>query len=163
MKPSIYLVAADLPGKLFIMPKPSGEWLKEDVDHYRSIGVDVIISLLEPDEVSELSLGEQSEICAENKIAFTQFPIVDRGLPELEPFKKLVLTAISDLKNGKNVAVHCRAGIGRSGITVCGALLGFGYSPEIAMKMTSDARGVKVPDTEGQRDFIGTMATELNI
>lgn len=162
MKPSIYLVADNLPGKLYIMPKPSGEWLKEDVEHYDLIGIDMIISMLERDEASELMLERQREVCKEQRLAFTQFPIVDRGLPEIEPFTSLVLKTIDNLKSGKNIAVHCRAGIGRSGIAVCSALLGFGYSPTDAMKLTSEARGVDVPDTEKQREFIGQMATVLS-
>jgi Polymorphic toxin system, DSP-PTPase phosphatase len=162
MKPSIYLVADNLPGKLYIMPKPSGEWLKEDVEYYGLIGIDMIISMLERDEASELMLERQGEICKQGRLAFTQFPIVDRGLPEIVPFTSLILQIIDDLKNGTNIAVHCRAGIGRSGIAVCSALLGFGYSPTDAMKLTSEARGVEVPDTEQQRNFIGQMVTVLN-
>jgi len=162
MKPSIYLVADNLPGKLYIMPKPSGEWLKEDVEHYGLIGIDMIISMLERDEASELMLERQGEVCKEQRLAFTQFPIVDRGLPEIEPFRNLVVNIIDNLKNGKNIAVHCRAGIGRSGIVVCSALLGFGYSPTDAMKLTRQARGVEVPDTEQQREFIGQMASVLS-
>jgi len=162
MKPSIYLVADDLPGKLYIMPKPSGEWLKEDVEHYDLIEIDMIISMLEADEASELMLERQGEVCNKQGLAFTQFPIVDRGLPEIKPFANLVLKIINNLKNGKNIAVHCRAGIGRSGIAVCSALLGFGYSSTDAMKLTSEARGVKVPDTKQQRDFIGQMTTVIS-
>ena len=163
MRPSIYLVAADLPGTLYIMPKPSGEWLKEDVEHYASIGIDVIISMLEGDEVSELGLEKQHEICKEQQIAFTQFPIADRGLPGTASFTSLILEIIDNLKKGKNIAIHCRAGIGRSGITVCSALLGFGYSPNEAIKLTSEARGVEVPDTEQQREFIDQVANVLSV
>lgn len=157
MKPSIYLVADNLPGKLYIMPKPSGEWLNEDVENYDLIGIDMIVSMLELNEASELSLEKQGEVCREQQLAFTQFPIVDRGLPEVEQFTSLIREIIDNLKDGKNIAVHCRAGIGRSGLTVCSALLGFGYSPTDAMKLTSEARGVEVPDTEQQREFISQL------
>ncbi|MEO9468649.1 hypothetical protein [Parasphingorhabdus sp.] len=162
MKPSIYLVATDLPGKLYIMPKPSGEWLTEDIAHYRLIGIDGIVSMLEHDEARELALERQREICSSHQIDFTQFPIADRGLPELKSFKSLVLSIIGKLKNGEDIAIHCRAGIGRSGMAVCCALIGFGYSPEDAMALTSEARGVEVPDTGEQREFIGGMAAELD-
>jgi len=59
MKPSMYLVASSLPGRLFIMPKPSGEWLAEDLGHCRSVGIDTIVSMLEPDEVAELLLHDE--------------------------------------------------------------------------------------------------------
>ena len=48
MKPSMYLVPTEAPGRLFILPKPSGEWLREDIAHIRAMGVDTLVSLLEP-------------------------------------------------------------------------------------------------------------------
>ncbi|WP_430417730.1 hypothetical protein [Parasphingorhabdus sp.] len=78
MKPSIYLVAPKLPGNLFIMPKPSGEWLREDMAHYRAIGINTIISMLEPHEASELSLVDEAAICLESGMDFVQFNYGDR-------------------------------------------------------------------------------------
>lgn len=154
MKPSIYLVGPKLPGNLFIMPKPSGEWLREDMAHYRAIGINTVISMLEPHEASELSLVDESAICVESGMDFVQFPITDRGLPEQVPFQNLVADIITRLRKAEDVAVHCRAGIGRSGMAVCCALLGFGHTVEEAIAVTSKARGVPVPDTPEQRAFI---------
>ncbi|MEP3225717.1 MAG: hypothetical protein ABJO01_07070 [Parasphingorhabdus sp.] len=161
MKPSIYLVASKLPGNLFIMPKPSGEWLREDMAHYRAMGINTIISMLEPQEASELSLVDEGAICLESGMDFVQFPITDRGLPEPEPFQNLVADIITRLRNAEDVAVHCRAGIGRSGMAVCCALLGFDHSVEEAVALTSKARGVPVPDTAEQRAFIDQVALAL--
>lgn len=154
MKPSMYLVASSLPGSLFMMPKPSGEWLAEDMKHYRAMGVDTIVSLLEPDEVIELSLQQESDISALNQIEFFHLAVRDRGLPCLASFEDLVRKVVKKLQDGRTVAVHCRAGIGRSGIVVCGALLNFGHTVPAAIELTSAARGVPVPDTNEQREFI---------
>ena len=154
MKPSIYLVASSLPGSLFIMPKPSSEWLTEDVEHYRFVGVDTVVSLLESDEVIELSLQREQAICVLHKIEFIHLAVRDRSLPSLEDFEDLVRTIVQKLQDGQGVAVHCRAGIGRSGMVVCGALLNFGHSALNAIELVSSARGVPVPDTIEQRDFI---------
>jgi len=57
-------------------------------------------------------------------------------------------------KTGKNIAIHCRAGIGRTGLSASCLLICDGYSAEAAMDMVSAARGVQIPDTEEQFDFI---------
>ncbi len=96
------------------MPKPSGEWPREDIEHYRLMGVGTVVSLLEPAEERELFLGPEEEVCQESRIDFLRFPIPDRGLPEAEGFACLVAEIVARLRREQGVAVHCRAGIGRS-------------------------------------------------
>lgn len=144
------------------MPKPSGEWLQDDMHHYRSIGIDTIVSMLERDEVHELGLQDEQIICKQNQIDFIQLAVPDRSLPAYEAFLIMMDLVVAKLKRGETVAVHCRPGIGRSGIVVCCALLYFGNTPEAAVEIVSKARGVLVPDTKEQRDFIDLFEIELN-
>ncbi len=77
MKPSIFQVEIDPPGKIYVMPKPSGEWIKEDLAEIRSMGITDLISLLCDDEIMELGLSSEAEICANLGIRYrTQFQIV---------------------------------------------------------------------------------------
>jgi hypothetical protein len=115
MKPSMYLVPTEAPGRLFILPKPSGEWLREDVAHIHAMGVDTLVSLLEPAEEAELSLEDEGAVCAEAGIDFLRSPIPDRGLPAEAAFTMLTRAIVRRLQAGQGVGVHCRAGIGRSG------------------------------------------------
>ncbi|MEX0368759.1 MAG: dual specificity protein phosphatase family protein [Ruegeria sp.] len=162
MKPSMYPVSAEYPGQLFIMPKPSGEWLEDDVRHYHSMGVDVVISMLEDTEATELSLQDEGRVCLSNNMEFLNFPIPDRGLPDKKNFTELVALVRSRLSQNKSVAIHCRAGIGRSGMLVCCALSKFVGSPSAAIQLVSCARGVEVPDTAEQREFIESIAMEID-
>ncbi len=157
MKPSIYPVSGEYPGRLFIMPKPSGDWLREDIQHYRSHGIDVIISMLEQSEIRELSLEEEGDICRANQIKFLNFPVQDRGIPEKKNFEGYLGAVLKQLRNQKRVAIHCRAGIGRSAMLVCCALSSFVGSAQTAVQLVSQARGVEVPDTPEQRAFIETI------
>ncbi|SDR45510.1 dual specificity protein phosphatase family protein [Pseudovibrio sp. Tun.PSC04-5.I4] len=161
MKPSIYPISADYPGQLFLMPKPSGEWLDEDMQYYRSIGVDLVMSMLEHTEAIELSLQNESRICSENRMDFLNFPIPDRGLPERQGFKEIVTHVSKRLKQHEGVAIHCRAGIGRSGLLACCVMAGFVGSAQAAIEIVSGARGVQVPDTSEQRAFIESVVSEL--
>ncbi|MEO1689402.1 MAG: tyrosine protein phosphatase, partial [Pseudomonadota bacterium] len=82
MKPSIHEVARDLPGRLFILPKPSGDRLAEDLAHIRGLGVDRLVSLLEPDEASDLGLAAEAQAAARAGLRFVQHPVPDYGLPD---------------------------------------------------------------------------------
>lgn len=154
MKPSIYAVKTETLGKLFIMPKPSGEWLSEDIAHYNSLGITEVISLLRDDEIHELALEGEIEVCNAAGIGFKRLPIQDRGLPEIIPLRFLAKEAAKQIDTGSSIAVHCRAGIGRAGLLVCCILQELGFGAVQALTDVSEARGVRVPDTPEQRDFI---------
>jgi protein-tyrosine phosphatase len=57
-------------------------------------------------------------------------------------------------ERGNAVAVHCRAGIGRSSLIAACVLVLLGFAPGMAFDLIGKARGVKVPDTEEQRDWV---------
>lgn len=163
MKPSVYPVDLDAPGRLFLMPKPSGEWLRDDLAHLATLGVCVVVSLLEPDEARELGLGDERPVCADLGLTFLAAPIPDRGLPEADAFAALALALdlAARLRAGAGVAAHCRAGIGRSGMAVCCILAAFGLSAEEARARVSRARGVAVPDTAEQAAFLDRIAPRI--
>ena len=47
-----------LPCRLAILPRPrSGDWLEDEIRSLRGQGIDVLVSLLTPDETAELGLG----------------------------------------------------------------------------------------------------------
>jgi protein-tyrosine phosphatase len=50
--------------------------------------------------------------------------------------------------------VHCRGCIGRSTVTAACALIHLGWKPESALVAIQAARGVLVPQTQEQEDWI---------
>ena len=66
----------------------------------------------------------------------------------------LVQEIATKLGEGGSVAVHCRAGIGRSSLIAASALVYSGSTPETAFEIIGKVRGVDVPDTEGQREWV---------
>jgi protein-tyrosine phosphatase len=158
MKPSIYPVPLYVSGRFYVMPKPSGDWLEDDIGAMRLEGIDYVVSMLTGDEVEELGLTEEPEICGRLGVAFSRFAIEDRGVPELAELVPVVEGIVDDLTRGKSVAVHCRAGIGRSGLLVACVLTRFGHSAEAAIESVSRARGVPIPDTAEQAEFVHAFA-----
>ena len=100
------------------MGKPrGGNWLEDDVIGLRRLGIDIVVSLLEPDEVVESDLTKEQDICKKNSIQCISFPVKDRGVPSsLEETFLLTYFLRKQLSLGKKVAVHCWAGIGRSSL-----------------------------------------------
>ncbi|QDL93976.1 tyrosine protein phosphatase (plasmid) [Paroceanicella profunda] len=159
MTPPIFPVGGADPGRLFIMPAPSAARLHDDVRHYRSQAVGTIVSLLEPAESGALGLGDEAATCAEQGLEFLAFPIPDFGVPERAAVTALVEAMVARLRDGAGVAVHCRAGIGRSGLVVSCTLAAFGASAVEAMDRVTRARGASVPETAAQRAFVMDFAS----
>lgn len=154
LKPEIYPIPIDGPGGLFIMPMPRADRLSTDIRAFRDLGVDQMISLLEPAEARSLSLSGEGNACAAYGIDYLNFPIADLNLPDPDRFDILVRHVIRLLNSGKRVAVHCRAGIGRSGMLTSCVVANYIGSGSEAIAHVSKARGALIPDTEAQRDFI---------
>lgn len=84
----------------------------------------MVVSLLESDEEAQLALEGEAAAAAANGVDFRPFPIPDRGVPaSRESVAELAGGIVDALETGRNVAVHCRQGIGRSGLIVGGVLV----------------------------------------
>ena len=135
------------------MARPrSGDWLEDEIAHWRRSGVEIVVSLLERDEIEELDLTREPMLCERNDIEFRSWPIPDRGLPN---DRSAFLQFVGKLaESGKSIAIHCRAGIGRSSVLAAAIMIHAGQSAEPALSAIADARGVPVPDTNEQRGWI---------
>ena len=156
LEPSLYWVGAIAPHRLALAPRPrGGEWLPDEVAGWRRAGVDQVLCLLEIQEVRELDLDQEAALCEAAGIMFHGFAIADRGTPgSLHKLEPLLAELHGKLVDGKAVAVHCRAGIGRSGL-VAGCLLHLlGIPYKDIFPMLGRARGVPVPDTAGQVEWL---------
>jgi protein-tyrosine phosphatase len=145
-----------------IMARPrSGEWLEMEIDGWKDAGVDVVVSLLEQAEVVELGLQHEADLCRSRGIDFMSFPIPDRGLPESRLAASEIAHALAaGLQGGRCIAIHCRAGIGRSSLMAAGALICSGIEAETALGLIAAARGLTVPDTDEQREWVMTFCSE---
>jgi protein-tyrosine phosphatase len=89
---------------------------------------------------------------------FITFSIPDRGVPaSLRDAAALAQSVATRLRNGKAVAVHCRAGIGRSSLIAACTLVCLGVDATAAFDLIAKARGLVVPDTEAQREWVMTF------
>lgn len=151
-----FLVNGPWAGRLNVSPRPrGGDWLEDELKAWREAGVDVVVSLLECEEVSEKSLVREEQLANASGMEFRSFPIVDRGVPRSLPeLQELIDDLSSKLKDGRTVVVHCRQGIGRAGLVAICLLLRGGLPLMEAVREVSSARGLSVPETEEQLGWL---------
>jgi protein-tyrosine phosphatase len=132
MTPDLFWIPGPWHGRLAIAARPrGGDWLEDEATGWRRAGIDVVVSLLEDREAAQLDLLEERRAAEKNDMQFISFPIPDRGVPASTPQAVSLIASIAGaLEQGKNVAVHCRQGIGRSGLIAAGVLVNSGVNPE---------------------------------
>ena len=156
MRSDVYWIDWPAPGRLAIMARPrAGDWLGDEIIGWRDAGIGAVVCLLEAAEIDELGLGDEAGLCRSHGIEYIGFPIKDRGLPRSAvEAGKLARQIASKVAEGASVAIHCRAGIGRSSVIAACALIYLGCAPQSAFGLIANARGVPVPDTDEQREWV---------
>jgi protein-tyrosine phosphatase len=125
--------------------------------------VDVVVSALTSAEIEELGLVEETRCCRDTGLNFVPIPIEDRSVPDsFSEFRGLIRSLTELLRNGKAVAVHCRAGIGRSSLIAASLLIQNGFTAESAFRAVEEARGCPVPDTPEQRQWVERHSSQFN-
>jgi protein-tyrosine phosphatase len=162
MNPDLFWIPGPWRGRLAVAARPrGGDWLEDEAAGWRRAGLDVVVSLLENEEAAQLQLVHEEDAAESNGIDFISFPIPDRGVPASTPAVVSLLKKIVEaLEEGRNVAVHCRQGIGRSGLIAAGVLMSSGIAAEKAIEAVSTGRGLTVPETPEQLQWIHHLSSE---
>jgi protein-tyrosine phosphatase len=159
MRPALYVISAPGPGRLATMASPrGGDWLADELATLARAEVDVLVSALTPDERERLALTSVAGAAATAGVEFVAFPIPDRGVPDERALVSLAIRLAAHVRAGRFVAVHCFAGIGRSSLIAGATLVMLGVAAPEAFGRVAAARGLPVPDTEAQRQWLYTFA-----
>jgi protein-tyrosine phosphatase len=122
---------------------------------WQNSGVSVVLSLLTKDEEAELDLAQEARQASAHGMKFLSYPIPDLQVPDSENRLSKVLDQLNaKLESCKNAVVHCRQGIGRTGLVAACLLVSKGIDPAKAIQDLSTARGISVPETAEQRKWI---------
>lgn len=152
MPSELYWIGAGATARLAIMARPrAGDWLEDEIAHWKHSGVGIVVSLLEREEIDDLGLGMEASLCEESGIEYLSFPIPDRGLPS--DAEAALRFAANVVARQKPIAIHCRAGIGRSSIMAAAFLISTGVRAETALSAIAEARRLPIPDTDAQREW----------
>jgi protein-tyrosine phosphatase len=163
MSSRLYWVEGGWPGKLALAARPrGGDWLEAEITSWQGAGINTVLSLLTAEEERDLNLINEKHEVKKGGMKFLSLPIQDREVPSSESEVRATVETIGvDLNAGKNVVIHCRQGVGRSGLLAACLLTTNGFSPGAAVEVLSSARGAGIPETKEQRAWIDQYAANL--
>jgi len=156
MSDKVFWIEDAQPHRLAMMPRPRST---EEIRNWRTEGLDTIVCLLAPEEIEELDLQDEGALCESLGMEFVAYPMRDRGLPtSYRATATLVDALVAKLRAGKSVGIHCRVGIGRSGLISACVLLRLGIPYPNVFTALSRSRGLEVPDTMAQAHWVRIFA-----
>jgi protein-tyrosine phosphatase len=143
-------------GCLAIMAHPASTGsVASTIAEIAALGFHQVVSLLEPAEAEVLGLAQEAELVTAQSMKFVSFAIPDMGLPaNSEGFTRLARLLFTEIDAGTNTLIHCRGGIGRSGLLAAAVLLRGGKDVQAAFAQVSLMRGRRVPETAQQGDWL---------
>lgn len=117
--------------------------LREDVAAIRAWGAGLVVTLVEAEELALLGVPDLGDRARAAGMAWLHLPIVDFGVPDTA-FEEAWVTAgeaiRTRLRAGRDVALHCRGGLGRSGMIAARLLVELGTPAEVAIAAVRTAR-----------------------
>ncbi len=140
----------------------SGDWrrdLRADLVAIEAWGAEILVSLLEPAEYEALGVADLGNRIPPG-ILHLRLPIPDGSVPdrawetawrEVRPYVRAVL------RRGGRVCMHCRGGLGRTGLLAARILVEEGTAPGRAILLVRAARPGSI-ETEEQESWVRALA-----
>ncbi|PWK49872.1 dual specificity protein phosphatase family protein [Pleionea mediterranea] len=146
----------------------SGQWqrdLDQDINRIEELGYRTVISLMEMHEFDRLGVGEFSVSIQSHAVEWIHLPIKDMCTPDFEfeqSFSKYLRQLLNFLAAGGSIVLHCRGGLGRTGMIAARLLVETGQSPQQAIEQVRKQRPNAI-ETFAQEEYILNQNWKLNL
>lgn len=142
-----------LPGRLAGTPMPGVvQSVDQDLAALRTVGITQLITLTEND-ISQEALHRHG-------LRNLHLPIRDREPPTLAQVRMLLTRINTLLKNGEVVAVHCLAGLGRTGTILASWLIHEGLTASAALERIRKVEPGYV-QSASQEEFLASVEADI--
>ena len=133
--------------------------LESDLATIIDSGATSLISLIGFEERRLIGIPGLPRLVGERGLKWHEFAIPDRTAPDRNRQREFrdLMSVISDgLSDGHIIAIHCRAGLGRTGLVAASVLVSRGLSPDAAILAVRTVRPGAI-ETSGQEAFVSTV------
>ncbi len=144
----------------------SGYWdrdLSLDLDAISVWGAAAVVTLVEQNELCLLRVKQLGAEVIRRDMLWFHLPIVDVSIPD-EKFEQQWAVAGDVLRkllrDGDDVLVHCRGGLGRAGTIGARLLIELGMEPETAIGQVRAARPGAI-ETREQEQYVRDIGARL--
>lgn len=136
-------------GQLIMTPAPASLQKLEEL--HSALQLNALVCLLPAEELLALNLGQEQQVCNGLGIDHYHYPIQDFGVPQNRAsFDALAREVSERLLRGELIAVHCKAGIGRTSMFCIRTLQTLGVALDGAITIVRQSRHKTVPETPAQ-------------
>ena len=142
----------------------TGFWDRDlllDLDAIRDWGAAAVVTLVEPKELILLRVESLGPEVHRRGMAWFHLPIVDATTPTAE-FERQWNAAGAELRmllrNGRDVLVHCRGGLGRAGMIAARLLVELGIEPAVAIRRVRAVRPGAIETRQQEKYVLGIGA-----
>jgi ADP-ribosyl-[dinitrogen reductase] hydrolase len=143
----------------------SGSWdrnLSCDLDAIGNWGAAAIVTLVEPEELILLRVASLGQEVRRRGMSWFHLPIADGSTPAAE-FERQWNAAGAELRallrNGRDVLVHCRGGLGRAGMIAARLLIELGIEPATAIRQVRAVRPGAIETRQQEIYVLGIRAS----
>jgi len=149
-------------GQSFYHPTGWARDLDTDLErlryHHRA---DVLVSLMEDHEYDLLEIPDLRARARDTGLEVRHYPIPDESVPppwREDDFAQLIAGIRRSLDDGRRVVVHCRGGVGRSGLVAAAVATTYGDEADAAIARVRRAQPQAVETREQEAFVVGFAA-----